>query len=46
MKKATGIYTSKLAAKSNIVSLKAEDDKLDTDKLKSVPTNLSNWKVK
>ena len=43
-KNATGIDTSKLAAKSDLVSLKAEVDKLDIDKLKSVPTNLSNLK--
>ena len=43
---ATGIDTSKLAAKSDLVSLKAEVDKLDIDKLKSVPTNLSNLKSK
>ena len=45
-KNATGIDTSKLAAKSDLVSLKAEVDKLDIDKLKSVPTNLSNLKSK
>ena len=44
LKNATGIDTSKLAAKSDLVSLKAEVDKLDMDKLKSVPTNLSNLK--
>ena len=46
LKNATGIDTSKLAAKSDLVSLKAEVDKLDIDKLKSVPTNLSNLKIK
>ena len=46
LKNATGIDTSKLAAKSDLVSLKAEVDKLDIDKLKSVPTNLSNLKSK
>ena len=46
LKNATGIDTSKLAVKSDLVSLKAEVDKLDTDKLKSVPTNLSNLKSK
>ena len=45
-KNATGIDTSKLAAKSDLVSLKAEVIKLDIDKLKSVPTNLSNLKRK
>ena len=46
LKTATEIDTSKLAAKSDLVSLKAEVDKLDIDKLKSVPTNLSNLKSK
>ena len=45
-KNETGIDTSKLAAKSDLVSLKAEVDKLDIDKLKSVPTNLSDLKSK
>ena len=35
-----------LAAKSDLVSLKVEVDKLDIVKLKSVPTNLSNLKSK
>ena len=35
---------SKLAAKSDLASLKAEVDKLDVDKLKNVPTNLSSLK--
>ena len=46
LKNATGIDTSKLATKSDLVSLKAEVDKLDIDKLKSVPTDLSNLKSK
>ena len=46
LKNATGTDTSKLAAKSDLVSLKAEVDKLDIDKLKNVPTNLSNLKSK
>ena len=45
-KNARGIDTSKLAAKSDLVSLKAEVIKLDIDKSKSVPTNLSNLKRK
>ena len=40
LKNATGIDISKLAAKSDLVSLKAEVDKLDIDQLKSVLTNL------
>ena len=46
LKNATGTDTSKLAAESDPVSLKAEVDKLDIDILKSVPTNLSNGKSK
>ena len=46
LKNATGIDTSKLAEKSDLVSLKAEVDKLDIDKLKNVPINLSNLKSK
>ena len=41
IKNATGIDTSKLAAKSDLVSLKAEVDKLDIDKLVPVLVDLS-----
>ena len=41
LKNATGINTSKLAAKSNLVSLKPEVDKLYIDKLVSAPVDLS-----
>ena len=41
LKNATGIDTSKLAAKSDLASLKAEMDKLDTDKLVPVTVELS-----
>ena len=44
LKNATGIYTSKLAAKSDLVNLKTEVNKLDIDKLKNAPSNLSNLK--
>ena len=46
LKNATGIDTSKLEAKSDLVSLKIEVDKLDIGKLKGLPTNLSNLKIK
>ena len=46
LKNATGIDTSKLAAKFDLVSLKAEVNKLDLDKLKSVTINLSDLKSK
>ena len=41
LKNATGVDTSKLAAKSDLASLKAEVDKIDADKLKNVPVDLS-----
>ena len=41
LKEATGIDTSNLAAKSDLASLKAETDKIDVDKLKAVPVDLS-----
>ena len=41
LENATGIATSKLVAKSDLVSLKADVDKLDIDKLIPVPANLS-----
>ena len=41
LKNATGIDTSKLAVKSDLVSLKAEVDKRDVDKLKTVSVDLS-----
>ena len=41
LKNATRIDTSKLAAKSNLVSLKAEVDKLDIDKLVLGPVDFS-----
>ena len=46
LKNTTGVDTSKSAAKSDLVSLKTEVDKLDVDKLKKEPTNLSNLKSK
>ena len=41
LKNATGVVTSKLAAKPDLASLKAKVDKIDVDKLKSVPVDLS-----
>ena len=46
LKNATETGTSKLAAKSDLVSLKAEFDETDLYKLKSVPDDLSNLKSK
>ena len=41
LKNVTGIDTSKLAPKSGLVSLKAEINKLNIDKLASVPVDIS-----
>ena len=41
LKNATGVDACKLAAKSDLASLKAEVDKIDVDKLKTVPVDLS-----
>ena len=46
LKNATGVDISKVAAEPDLVSLKAEVDELDIDKLKSVPTNLNKLKYK
>ena len=46
LKNATGIDTSKLAAKSDLASLKAEVNKIDVDKSKTVFKDLSNLKSK
>ena len=45
-KSVTGVVTSKFAKKVDLANLKSNVDKLDIDKLKSVPTNLSNLKSK
>ena len=42
----TGIDTSDLAAKKDFIVLKAEDDKLDINKLGNVPPGLNNLKTK
>ena len=41
LKNATGIGTSRLALKSNLATLKAEIDKIDVEKLKTVSIDLS-----
>ena len=46
LENATGIDTSDLAAKKDFISLKAEVDKLDINKLTNVPTSLNNLKTK
>ena len=42
----TGVDTSSFAKKIDLSNLKSDVDKLDTDKLKIIPTNLSNLKSK
>ena len=39
----THIYASNFASKTNLVSLKSKIDELDINKLKIVPTDLSNY---
>ena len=46
IKNISHIDTSSLALKSDLGSLKTEVDKLDSDKLKSLPNNLINLKSK
>ena len=47
LKKTTGVDTSTFAKKTDLGNLKSDVDKLLLiDKLKNVPTNLSNWKSK
>ena len=46
LKNATGVDTSKLVEKVDLASLKSFVDKLDSDKLKNVPSNLSDLKTK
>ena len=41
LKNARGTDTSKLALKSNLANLKAEVDKIDVDKLKTILVDLS-----
>ena len=46
LKNSTGVDTSKFAEKVVLDNLKSNVDKLDIDKLKNVPTNLSNLESK
>ena len=46
IKNISHIDTSSFALKSNLAGLKTDVDKLDIDKLKSLPTNLRNLKSK
>ena len=46
LKSATGVDTLSFAKKIDLANLKSNMDKLDTDDLKNVPTNLSSLKSK
>ena len=46
LKDAAGADTSNLAAKKDVIALKAEVDKRDINKLDIVPTGLKNVKIK
>ena len=46
LKNATGVNTPKIAKKVDLACLKSNVDKLEIDKLKNVPTNSSNLKIK
>ena len=45
IKNITNVVTSGFALKTNLANLKTEHDKLDIDKLKTLPNNLSNLKI-
>ena len=46
LKNATGVNAPKIAKKVDLACLKSNVDKLEIDKLKNVPTNSSNLKIK
>ena len=46
LKNATGVDTSKFAKKVDLASLKSNVDKLNSDKLKNMPTIFKNLKSK
>ena len=46
LKNATGVDTSSFAKNIDLASLTSNVDKLDIDKLKNVPSNLSNLKIR
>ena len=46
LKKAAGVDKSKFAKKVDLASVKSNVDKLDNDKFKNVPTNISHLKSK
>ena len=46
LEQATGVDTSDLATKNDLIALKAEFDKLEINKLINVPTSLNNSKTR
>ena len=46
LKDATGVDTSNLAVKKDFITLKAEDNDLDVNKLVNFPTGLNNINLK
>ena len=44
LKNTTGVDTSAFSKKVDLANLKSDVDKLDSDKLKNVPTNLKSLK--
>ena len=46
LKGAAGVDTSNLASKSDLASLKAEEDKIHVGKLKTVPVDLASLAMK
>ena len=46
LKNTTGVDTSAFSKKVDLANLKSDVDKLDSDKLKNVPTNLNSLKSK
>ena len=46
LKNATDVVTSKFVKNADLVNLKSDVDKLGINKLKNLPTNLSNLKIK
>ena len=44
-KNVTGVDTSDLSKNTDLANLKSENDKLDIDKIKNVPSGLNSLKV-
>ena len=46
IKNITHVDTSSFALKTNVANLKTDVDKLDIDKIKTLPNNVNNLKIK